>query len=80
MTVGKPYFPILEAEIAKHGLSDAEISTRLGITERAFRNKLSGKSDFWWNEVLTLHSIFPDIEPVKLFSHHPDTVSTLIRT
>lgn len=77
MKEGKPYYPILEAEMAKHGLDDKDISNQLGITERSFRNKITGKTDFWWNEVLAIHAIFPGVEPVKLFSHQPDTVSIL---
>ena len=77
MTASKPYFPILEAEMAKHGISEEAISKHIGITERAFHNKLSGKTDFWWNEVLAIHAIFPDVEPEKLFGHSADTVSAL---
>lgn len=77
MTVEKPYFPILEAEMVKHGIGEETLARHLGITERALRNKISGKTDFWWNEVLRIHNIFPDVEPEKLFSHVPDTISTL---
>ncbi|MBR3629709.1 MAG: hypothetical protein IKN55_04465 [Oscillospiraceae bacterium] len=79
MTTSKPYFPILEAEMAKHGISEEAISKHIGITERAFHNKISGKTDFWWNEVLAIHAVFPDVEPEKLFSHSADTVSVLVQ-
>lgn len=77
MAVEKPHFPILEAEMVKHGIGEEALARHLGITERALRNKIAGKTDFWWNEVLSIHKIFPDVEPKKLFSHIPDTISTL---
>lgn len=77
MATEKPHFPILEAEMVKHGISEETLARHLGITERALRNKISGKTDFWWNEVLCIHKIFPNVEPEKLFSRVPDTISTL---
>lgn len=64
-----PYFPTLEAEIAKHGILKKDIAQRLGISQRAFSKKLNGEVDFWWTEILTIYEIFPDIPPHQLFNH-----------
>mgnify|MGYP001648964786 FL=1 len=65
----KPYFPTLEAELAKRGIAKKEIAQELGITPRALSCKLSGNTDLWWREILTIQSIFPDIPVDRLFSH-----------
>lgn len=64
----KPFFPILEGEIARRGIKKKDIANKLGISERAFANKLNGKSDLWWSEVITIHNIFPNISTERLFS------------
>ena len=66
----KPYYPILESEIAKHGIRKKDIAKRLGISERSFSCKMKGRNDFWLNEVLTIHSFFPEVPPMELFKHN----------
>lgn len=65
----KPYYPVLEAEISKQGLRKKDIAQEMGITPRSLSQKMSGKSDWWWNEILFIHSIFPDKPPLELFKH-----------
>lgn len=77
MNTTKPHFPILEAEMAKHGISRKAIAEKLSISERALGYKLNGETDFWWNEVLLIHNVFPEVEPERLFSHEPDTMNAL---
>ncbi len=69
MTEVRPYFPVLESEIAKRGIKKKDIAAKIGITERSFMKKLSGETDLWWSEVLAIHSIFPYIPPEELFEH-----------
>lgn len=65
----KPYYPLLEAELARRGIAKKEIAQKLGITTRSFSNKITGNVDFWLREVLMIHSLFPDIPVDMLFSH-----------
>ena len=69
MVMNKPYYPNLEAEISKNGIKKQDIAKALNITPRAFGMKMTGQVDFWWKEILIIHSIFPDIQPIKLFEH-----------
>ena len=68
-----PYFPMLEAEIAKQGLLKKDIAKKIGITQRAFSKKLNGEVDFWWTEILAIYELFPDIPPHLLFGHENKT-------
>ena len=61
-----PTYPTLEAEISRKGIQKKAIAEKLGILPRAFSRKLSGETRFWWEEVLILHSIFPDISIERL--------------
>ncbi len=65
----KPYYPILEAEIAKNGITKKEIAEAIGITPRAFSQKLTGKSDLRYSEIQCIRKFFPDIPLEQLFSH-----------
>lgn len=64
-----PYYPMLEAEISKRGIQKKELAEKIGITQRAFSFKMTGKTDWWWREILIIHSMFPDVPLEKLFSH-----------
>ena len=60
-------YPYLEGKIAERNVSKAEIAKQLNITQRAFSNKLSGKSEFTWNEVLTMQThFFHDVDMTLL--------------
>lgn len=65
----KPYYPMLEAKISENGIMKKDIAEKLGISPRAFSEKLAGKVDFWWKEILTIWSLFPNIDPFDLFKH-----------
>lgn len=69
MVKEKPYYPTLEAKIAENGIAKKAIAEQLGISPRAFSKKLKGTCDFWLNEVLIIHALFPDINPLELFKH-----------
>ena len=65
----KAVFPELVGEIAKRGIKKSAIVKQLGISERAFYNKLYGTSSFTWNEVCTIiDCFFPDLDAKTLFA------------
>lgn len=64
-----PFYPTLEAEIAKRGIRKKDIAAALGIEPRSLSDKLSGKTDFWWREINAISDIFPDISIKQLFSN-----------
>ncbi len=69
MTGRKPYYPVLEAEIAKAGIKKKDLARTLAITDRTLSQKLAGKTEFKWNEILSLNSLFPTIPPMELLLH-----------
>ena len=71
MTMNKPYYPNLEAEISKNGMKKKDIANMLNITPRAFAEKMTGRVDFWLKEVGIIQALFPDIPAEKLFEHTP---------
>ncbi len=73
MVVERPFYPNLEAEISKNGIKKKDIADKLGITPRAFSDKMTGRVDFWWKEILIIHSIFPNVQPMELFEHERST-------
>lgn len=64
----KAYFPMLEAEISKNGISKKYIADQIGISPRALSCKLAGKTDLWWKEIQVIQSIFPNVPAEQLFS------------
>lgn len=62
-------FPVLAGEIAKRGIKKCAISTALGISGRAFYNKMSGRVPFTWPEVCGINErFFPDMSKDELFA------------
>lgn len=51
-------YPTLVGEIAKRGIKKSAIADRLGISEKALYNKLSGVTSFTWNEVQSINKVF----------------------
>lgn len=67
-------YPNLAGEIARRGIKKKAIANVLGISERAFRNKMCGKTEFTWPEVQTLNTTyFPDVETVVLFARDKES-------
>ena len=61
-------YPELNGEISKRGIKKNAIAKRIGISERAFYNKLSGAVSFTWDEVMAINTcFFPDLNPEQLF-------------
>lgn len=69
MIAKKPFYPVLESEIAKKGIRKKDLAEMLDITYRTFSQKLNGKTEFTWSEVPSLNSVFPSIPSVELLSH-----------
>lgn len=64
----------LAAEIARQGLKQTDISTALGISDRAFRLKMAGDSDFKFSQVEKLRDTFFPYAPIEyLMSTKPIT-------
>lgn len=62
-------YPTLAGEIAKRGIKKNAIAKQIGVSERTLYNKLYGKVDFTWPEVLSINScFFPDLDPASLFA------------
>lgn len=54
-------YPILEGKIAEKGIAKKRVAETLGMTPHALRNKISGKTEFTWNEVVSLQkNFFPE--------------------
>lgn len=65
----KTRFPVLEGKIAERGLLKKNIADTLNISQRALSNKLNGKSDFTWREVVTMQSAyFSDVTKEELMT------------
>lgn len=62
-------YPNLVSEIAKRGIKKKVIAKKIGVSERAFYNKMIGVSEFTWPEICIISSaFFPDIEKEFLFT------------
>lgn len=60
-------YPVLEGQIAARGIRKTVIAKHIGCNERTLYDKLAGKTQFTWNEVMAMNSLFfPDIAPVDL--------------
>ena len=55
-------FPVLEGKIAERGIMKTVIAARLGLSYRAFMDRLNGTCDFKWREVQIMQRTFvPDM-------------------
>lgn len=53
----------LLAEMAREGLDAKEIAAGIGVSEKTFRNKINGKTEFTRSEILKIRN--------KYFKHLP---------
>lgn len=65
----EPYYPNLEAEIARRGINVKDMLEKLNLTYRTFARRMSGVSEFHLSEIITIMAIFPDQALEKLFEH-----------
>lgn len=62
------FYPVLEDLIEKRGVVRARIARAIGVSYRAFWNKMRGAVPFTWPEACTIQSqFFPDITKEELF-------------
>ena len=62
-------YAFLNGKIAERGIKKLTIAAALGITQKAFKNKLDGRSPFTWREACTVQrTFFPDIDKDVLFA------------
>lgn len=66
----------LLAEMKRFGLTHADISSQIGITERALQKKIAGESDFYFREVESIRDrFFPQFKLEYLMHDDPSTPS-----
>jgi len=60
-------YPVLAGKIVERGLTKRAVASELNVTERTFNNRLKGKGDFsWWDVVTMQNKFFPDVEKDEL--------------
>lgn len=63
-------YPNLETAIFNRGIKKKAIAKELNISQKAFINKMTGKSSFKWDEVCIMQGrFFPDIPPEVLLKN-----------
>lgn len=61
-------YQILKKEISKENIKISKLAIRIGVTEKTLRNKLGGKTEFSWPEVLQIRNIVaPQAKLEELF-------------
>ena len=64
----------LKAEMVRHGVSDAIAAKEIGISERTFRNKISGRSEFGVRQAMQIRKkFFPELGMEYLFEEGAPT-------
>ena len=61
-------FRNLEIEMFKRSISTADLAKRVGICESSMRNKIVGRRDFKFSEILKILAVFPGLEWNNLFA------------
>lgn len=66
----------LKAEMIRHGVDEADIAKGLGISDRTFRNKISGRTEFGVKQAIQIRdSFFPGMDVEYLFRDDPSEKS-----
>lgn len=61
-------YKTLEGKMVEKGIATKDVADRLNISERAFRNKLRGISDFTWSQACIIQEeFFPEVSKEELF-------------
>ena len=67
------YSANINAEMVRRRIRKPEVAAALGINQKTFRNKLSGKSEFTFSEVqMVRDTFFPDLSLEYLFERIDD--------
>ena len=63
----------LNGKITERGILRRDIAKSIGVSSRAFRNKMTGVAPFTWDEVtLIRQKYFPDCSLEQLFASDED--------
>lgn len=63
----------LNGKITERGILRKDIAKSIGVSSRAFRNKMTGVAPFTWDEVtLIRQKYFPDCSLEQLFASDED--------
>lgn len=61
-------YPLLTGMIAQRDIKKTKIAKAIGISERAFHYKMTGRTSFTWEEVCAIQAqFFPDVSKDELF-------------
>lgn len=61
-------YRVLRGEMVKKGITISKLARQLNVTEKTLRNKINGKTEFLWSEVLEIRKIVsPDVSLEELF-------------
>ena len=61
-------YRVLRAEMVRAGISVKGLALQIGITEGSLRNKIIGKTDFFWSVVLKIrNAVAPNMPLEELF-------------
>jgi DNA-binding XRE family transcriptional regulator len=64
----------LQSEIARANIKISKLAIRIGVTEKTLRNKMNGKTEFSWPEVIQIRNIVaPQATLEELFYKCADT-------
>ena len=70
-------YKTLVSEIARRGIKKKAIAKEIGISERAFYNKLNGDVSFTWEEVCGISKcFFPDMTKDELMKRSEEESET----
>lgn len=53
-------FRNFRAEMAREGLSGIQVATKIGMSDKAFRNKMLGSTEFTRSEMRKIKDLFPE--------------------
>ena len=64
----KIMYPELISEMAKSGITQRQIAAAINLSTRALYNRLTGETEFTWNETRTIQEqFFPHRQKEELF-------------
>lgn len=61
-------YRVLKGEMVKAGMTVPKLAEKIGVSERTLRNKIAGKTEFLFSEVLEIHKVIaPELSMDVLF-------------
>jgi len=66
----------LAAELVRNKISVAKAASALGVTQKTFRNKMQGDTDWTWSQICAIRRFFPiPLDLDYLFASDKDKVA-----